>query len=573
MLLTCRWLYVAEIWSADADAVAQSCAYSLLGRCCFYARKVFVGWIKRIADCRSVEKLDEFVNRVRNNSPLPLQQVSRFEPHTNATVTPLFALPPELVHTILSYLSPYDLAAVSSSCRTLRSYASSELHWHRCVQRNVPGFWLTSPGPCKTFRELYRAHDRLWFLPRYKIWFSDQDLMGKLVVVRYDHRRGCIEGYQLLAVSSGESYQHWSTDQEVVIHGFEPKIRLHVDKPVLQFHIQEGQAQQQFKERPGANRFADEMPMTLDDRLAGMYSNFMLTHPLDRQRAEKHLASDYPYGGVWPPPAIPARHHVSGARSSRGVVRPPSDSRPKQRSHTSDQTFRIRQWMELAGTPPPPAIVGQPAAFADNPQVLAGLNAQTGTGTANSAAVGIHIGEEIITYSTLDPVLYNPTATKPWRGIWVGDYSGHGCEFLLINQPDDPPATDEELGLFRGDSESDEKWAKRRLETRQYRGRLEAVKLTGDPNIPRGEYSFVADDLGPEGFVGVATDSIFAGARIVKSKGHVAATGFLRGACSWAFCSFICWTIADYAQINSLKASSFSCLLIGWRSTGSNSGI
>ncbi len=431
------------------------------------------------------------------------------------------------MHTVLSYLSPYDLAAVSSSCRTLRAYASTELHWHRCVQRNVPGQWLNSPGPCKTFRELYTAHDRLWFLPRYKIWFSDQDLMGKLVVVRYDHRRGCIEGYQLLAVSSGETYQHWSADQEVVIHCFQPKIRLHVDKPVLQFHIQEGKAERQFKQRPGANRFADEMPMTLDDRLAGMYSNFMLTHPLDPEQADQQLASDYPYGGVWPPPAIPARHHVSGARSGRGTGRLLADSRPWQRSHTSDQTFRIRQWMELAGTPPPPAIVGQPAAFAGNPQVLAGLNAQTPD--AGPVAVGIHIGEEIVTYSTLDPVLYNPTPTKPWRGIWVGDYSGHGCEFLLINQPDDPPATDEELGLFRGDGETDEQWAKRRLEARKYRGRLEAVKVTGDPNIPRGEYSFVADDLGPDGYVGVATDPMFNGARIVRSKGHVAATGFVGG--------------------------------------------
>ncbi|KAJ3486482.1 hypothetical protein NLG97_g6606 [Lecanicillium saksenae] len=43
-----------------------------------------------------------------------------------------------------------------------------------------------------------------------------------------------------------------------------------------------------------------------------------------------------------------------------------------------------------------------------------------------------------------------------------------------------------------------------------------------------GEYSFVVDDLGPHGHVGDATDEPFAGACIVKSKGHVVAAGFHR---------------------------------------------
>lgn len=141
---------------------------------------------------------------------------------------------------------------------------------------------------------------------------------------------------------------------------------------------------------------------------------------------------------------------------------------------------------------------------------------------------GVHIGEEILTFSTLDPSLYTPTATKPWRGIWIGDYSGHGCEFLLINQPDDEPATDEQLGLFRDPGESDVKWEQRRLDARVFRGRLEAIKLTGDPNVPRGEYTFVVPDLGEGGYLGDATDTRFGGARKVRSLGHVAATGFSR---------------------------------------------
>lgn len=440
--------------------------------------------------------------------------------HASATLTPLFSLPSELIHGILTYLSAYDLLAVSASCWTLRKHALVEGHWHRLVQMNIPGVWLTSPSPCASFRELYAKHDRVWFLPKYKIWFCDRDLMGRLIVVRYDPRRGCIEGYQLLAVSSGNSFEHWPADDKVVIHGFEPKINLHLDKAILQFHVQEEEANEAFKSRPGANRFADEMPMALDERMRGMYSNFQLTRPLTSADADERLAGDYPYDRVWPPPAIPARHHVSGARSGQGLVSLNQDDKPRSRSQTSDQTFRIRQWMELAGSPVPPHYM-RPQGVPGMPTVESMLD--------NDAPVSVHIGEETVTYSTLDPVLYTPTPNKPWRGIWVGDYGGHGCEFLLINQPDDPPATDEELGLSRNDYETDKEWAERQHLGRVHRGRLEAIKLTGDPNIPRGEYTFVVEDLGVNGCVGIATDTVFAGARVVKSKGHIAGTGFLRG--------------------------------------------
>jgi hypothetical protein len=66
-----------------------------------------------------------------------------------------------------------------------------------------------------------------------------------------------------------------------------------------------------------------------------------------------------------------------------------------------------------------------------------------------------------------------------------------------------------------------------------YRGRIEAVKLTGDPNIPRGEYTFIAPDIGPNGLIRVAKEDMFKGARIVRSVGHIAATGFRDGMSSF----------------------------------------
>lgn len=216
----------------------------------------------------------------------------------------------------------------------------------------------------------------------------------------------------------------------------------------------------------------------------------------------------------------------------------------------------------------------------------------------------------ISTYATLDEECYKPTKEKPWQGIWCGDYSGHGCEFLLIMQPDNPkplpekarkafglwPHTDvdffggplEEEGIddFEDDEDDsiDGNWVNgdvapsngtaahrgsrsRRSTMEQplredvapYRGRLEAIKLTGDPNIPRGEITFIAEDLGENGLVGFAPEPIFnpdtadtpsdgiyddagpttngitstprlpsdpRGARIVKAVGHIAGQGF-----------------------------------------------
>ncbi|KAF3054735.1 hypothetical protein CFAM422_013286 [Trichoderma lentiforme] len=440
---------------------------------------------------------------------------------------PLLATPPEIIDTILSHLSAYDLASVSATCHALRRHALSDLLWQPLVQQNVPTVQVTSAGACKSYRELYAAHDRLWFLPKYKIWFCDRDLTGKLILVRYDPRRSCIEGYQMVAVSNQSTFENWSADQDVIIHGFEPVVRLHLDKPVLQFRVRDRQEDGGFSKRPGANRFADEMPMALDERLGGMFSNFLLTKPLTAEEADQRAELGYPYGNIWPSPVIPANHYVSGAQARRGIAALAARDRPRSRSQVSDQTFCIRQWMELTGTPSPLRFMGQ-GGLAGALQALVEEIVEEEAAGAGAGGLGVHIGEELITYSTLDPALYTPTREKPWRGIWVGDYSAHGCEFLLIHQPDDPPATDAELGIFRDENDSDEVWEQKRLDARVYRGRLEGIKLTGDPNIPRGEYTFVANDLGPDGYVQTATDAQFSGARIVKSEGHIAATGFLR---------------------------------------------
>ncbi|ROT36340.1 hypothetical protein SODALDRAFT_217615 [Sodiomyces alkalinus F11] len=460
------------------------------------------------------------------------ETVSRSDVPSERPRCPILSLPIELLDAILSYLHPIDLAAVSQTCRAIRSRAIADIHWLPHVQANIPGLTLASPYPCDNYRDLYAAHDPRWFLPKYKIWFCDRHLMGKMIVVRYDPRRGCIEGYQLLAVSSLTNPQHWAADDQVIIHSFEPRVKLHLDKPVVQFHVGDRDRSYVPVSGPTAGcRFASELPMTLDNRPDHIFSNFSLARPLHPVTVDFRLDSDFPYGDVWPPPAIPSPQRVSGFASASDLDYVVDDDRPRARAEMSDRAFRIRQWMEMAGPPGTPSVMLGPG-LARVLHVVAGFVPINAIGGGAPPPVhglaGPHIGEEIITYATLDPKLYTPTELKPWRGIWVGDYSGHGCEFLLVHQPDteDDNATDEKLGVIRVEHESDDDWEKRRKEARIYRGRLEAVKLTGDPNVPRGEHTFIVDDLGEAGLVGIAQDPPFEGARIMKSKGHVAGTGF-----------------------------------------------
>jgi len=219
-------------------------------------------------------------------------------------------------------------------------------------------------------------------------------------------------------------------------------------------------------------------------------------------------------------------------------------------------------------------------------------------------------GEQVHTYGTLIPESYTPTARKPWRGIYCGDYSGHGCEFLLVEQPDegtegplpeklapirdwlesgertnhynsregmtqrnnalqllldrlrsgqltgdianleqllaqltdggaDEPlsveheedmVTDDQPGPSTAATPSVQDSAIEGIENPDiYSGRLVATKLTGDPNIPRGQITFIAPDISDKGLIRTAQEEIFRGARIVKSAGHVADRGFRNG--------------------------------------------
>ena len=265
------------------------------------------------------------------------------------------------------------------------------------------------------------------------------------------------------------------------------------------------------------------------------------------------------YGGMalWPPATIPVGERV---RNDSATLFKGADSKPGDaEGDMSTTAFRIRKWLVFGGM---------------------------------SERLGVKMAEDVMTWASLPESVYVATARKPYQGIWVGDYNGHGCEFLVVIQRTPEEAAgmgrvrtipDRRLleragGAHMGAVVSTETWLQEMREEAQGGGgqawvlgegedgiggtagivsfvppgesllpemgdlledwerenpgevgRLDAIKLTGDANIPRGEPSWIAEDIGWGGLLRVADEKMFRGARVVKSAGHIAGRGFASG--------------------------------------------
>ena len=416
----------------------------------------------------------------------------------NSNVLAFEALPTEIIQLVLAYLSPWCLNSVSQTSKTLRFQAQNDRLWARLIQESAPNL-NQLPARYRTWRQLYLSFHPFWFIPRGKIWFSDRShvgnaLMGSMIVARFNPRQCCMEAYQLVAERSARYFTSWEWDPDVIIHHYYPRVQLWFEHS---FFMLRG--------RPGGYGGPSQEIYSEAYGIGGLRTSIFPCRPMPPQLQDPSMI-------LWPPATLPATQRV---RSDSQSLFQGLEHKPRTLGEASDCTFRLRTWLER-----PP---------------------------------GTRHGENVMTFSTLPEEAYKPTREKPWQGIWVGDYSGHGCEFLAVLQTSSPKSLQAEsqphdvrpisIGS-NGDGSASRRAeappsnsdpAKQEGEDGSCRGRLEAIKLTGDQNVPRGEYSWIAEDIGPQGLIRIANEEPFRGARIVRSIAHLADDEFRNGEAALLF--------------------------------------
>lgn len=470
-----------------------------------------------------------------------------------------FPLPPELVDRILGYLTPLELSAVSRVCRALSKAAADDQLWRAFVQENVPGTTVTSPAPCASFRELYAAHDPYWFIARYKIWICGCNSMtGRVVIARFDPDKGRIEGYRLVAIPWNDDNPQPPTHGSFSRATSMANLLLSTDRPEIMmdplYRPRRIVRPDRRRAGPGPSPLSQSVTATASSSSASASASAPLPALLPAPVQQPRCLHDVPMlvrvghdelgliqrklifaarlaeNGIWdpetlwPPPRIPAPHRVA-CQYVDADIRPFDGTaegvnighqvtmRPRQRAALSDHGFYVRKWADKM--PVHTYDTGNRMEFVPQPHLQ-------------------RCHDHLDTFATIDPVYYTPTADKPFRGIFVGDYGMHGYELVLMHQPDDAEPFDEEAEVPpRLDGETAAAYEERRRNARVHRGRLEAVKLTGDPSVPCGEVTFVASDLGLADNSGI-NQGIVAGSELeslrrVCCSGQVAEEGFRFG--------------------------------------------
>ncbi|KAI5369517.1 Putative F-box only protein 31/39 [Septoria linicola] len=486
--------------------------------------------------------------------------------HASAKQSTLAGLPAEIHLQILAHLEPLDLAQVAQTCQRLALTSYDESLWSPIVDA-AAGQHVAEFTPLSSFRELYASLFPYWFLTSQRIWFGDNEPSGKFLVTRYDPATQSIVAYQVVALARAtRTISFWEKNPSVIIYSFDPVTMIDTNQPVLKLdagNVARGAAAGKSVDRGSTSRYAKDVLMdTFLD--SGLHSAIMLCRALPAE-AITHNSE------TWPPHRIPAASRARNA--SRDGFRS-MGHKPEKLSQLSKNNFRLKKWVEYHGRDDrsDSASSGNTIGNAFGiglPYFLRRL-------PPNVFESGARMPEDITTFCSLPPESYTPTKEKPWQGIWCGDYSVHGCEFLLVTQPDESEATPLPRGLdylrewFSGarlssafdydidpdDDPDEDELAQAATENASNgsdtsneqtfmstpnafpfersqdhsevpSGRLEAIKLTGDPNVPRSQYSFIAPDLGHGGFLRIADEATFRGARVVRSAGHVANRGFI----------------------------------------------
>lgn len=406
---------------------------------------------------------------------------------TYGSTDEILRLPRTTLTRIFSYLDPESLARAAAVSHQFREFAYSEDLWKTLINSYLPTP-IESCEPAPSFRRLFIAFHPYWFIPQFRFWLSDEQPRGQMILAHFNTTNLCIEAWAVGATRENSRYRPWSVDPEVMIH--ESDMRVHVDQHRLVFRFGVGDEQWIGDEKDRGLRHA-RAAMMYEEGTAAVRSRVELSL---EQRQTKTSFEDL---AMWPMPDVSASTSPSKLPAGTSI---PDSYRPRSRPTRCHPTFSLRHRVDS------PAEDGS-----------------TGV-DPTSTQPDRHVVGNAITYGTISPDAYATNAEKPWQGVWCGDYFDHGAELLLILQPN---ATNEPIptGTVHSEETAVNSSGNVAAEDRRCKSLL-AVKLTGDSNIPRWQYSFVVPDLLKDGLLRVAEEDEFRGARVVRSALHIAAKGF-----------------------------------------------
>ncbi|RPA97363.1 hypothetical protein L873DRAFT_1691259 [Choiromyces venosus 120613-1] len=353
--------------------------------------------------------------------------------------TGIQSCPNEVLQLVFQNLDDVSLARSSAVCS----------HWRELIDPSDPStpdyLWarqasslrLKSPTPYTRFRGLYASlRDHLWL--HGKMWMGNRSWTGYILLSTYNSRTGAIDLTTILATRSGgnnkENIVPWSRDESISVAIFDPQVSLWV-VPLLSFD-------KDTVLDPSDNE------MKPPTQVRHVYRSLFRASavPPELQISSKRY---------WPPPHIPA---VERAEDVLSCIKDSLENKPLP-AEAIDSVFRIRKWVVFGGAPVPSVVMSRNG-----------------------------IDDEVETFAAIREEHYTPDEEHPYRGVWVGDYSIHGCEFILFHQ--ETPT------------------------------KLKAVKITGDILCACGEITFIVDDL--RAVIRIADEREWPGAKVIAAKGQIA---------------------------------------------------
>lgn len=253
----------------------------------------------------------------------------------------MLRLPTELIQHILSLLEPLDLASIAQTCRPLYTLSYDDILWLPIINRTLPSP-ISTPGPAKSFRNLYAAHHVHWFLAKHRIWFGDSEPGGKLLLARYDNETGSIEANTIVATKHPPEVTFWEKDPGVIVHSFDALVSLDLNRPAVKLDFDGSEANPP-NDPPSERTNTSQSSYgreTLMGTVAesGLYSSLMLCRALPERAISENTF-------VWPPLRFPA---MSRTRNVSQDGYSSAGHRPTQLSHVSHNNFRIRKWVEVS---------------------------------------------------------------------------------------------------------------------------------------------------------------------------------------------------------------------------------